>query len=196
MVCGSILLGRRALAGKRGNESPAPNFWVPDCAAGLISEIANRSDCNQRSAGTLSPNADHWSGHAIGRSIRRLTPKPRGSRPSIAASTRAGQRKVSETVRRIQRSVLPSRAASDSMVWVGMVVSSSSPIENGFVHLPETAHWLADYLHELTMFPAGRYDDQVDSTAQALAWTKIRPPGWRWSEYCRQQLERANGTVS
>ena len=29
-------------------------------------------------------------------------------------------------------------------------------IENGFVHLPETAHWLADYLHELTMFPAGR----------------------------------------
>jgi hypothetical protein len=69
-------------------------------------------------------------------------------------------------------------------------------IENGFVHLPETAHWLADYLHELTMFPAGRYDDQVDSAAQALAWTKIRPPGWGWSEYCREQLERAKGTVS
>jgi phage terminase large subunit-like protein len=50
-------------------------------------------------------------------------------------------------------------------------------IDNGFVHLPETAHWLADYLNELTMFPAGRYDDQVDSAAQALAWTKIRPPG-------------------
>jgi DNA-binding transcriptional LysR family regulator len=46
--------------------------------------------CNQRAAGALSPNADHWSGHAIGRSIRRLTPKPRGSRPSIAALTRAG----------------------------------------------------------------------------------------------------------
>jgi hypothetical protein len=56
--------------------------------------------------------------------------------------------------------------------------AQTATIENGFVHLPETAHWLADYLHELTMFPAGRYDDQVDSTAQALAWTKIRPPGW------------------
>ena len=74
--------------------------------------------------------------------------------------------------------------------------SQTATIENGFVHLPETAHWLADYIHELIMFPAGRHDDQVDSTAQALAWTKIRPPGWGWSEYCREQLERANGAVS
>jgi phage terminase large subunit-like protein len=36
---------------------------------------------------------------------------------------------------------------------------------DGFVDVPETAHWLADYLRELIMFPAGRYDDQVDSTA-------------------------------
>ena len=40
--------------------------------------------------------------------------------------------------------------------------AQTATIENGFVHLPETAHWLADYLHELTMFPAGRHDDQVD----------------------------------
>ena len=38
------------------------------------------------------------------------------------------------------------------------------------MHLPREAHWLADYLHELVTFPRGRYDDQVDSTAQALAW--------------------------
>ena len=63
--------------------------------------------------------------------------------------------------------------------------SQTATIENGFVHLPETAHWLADYLQELTLFPAGRYDDQVDSTAQALAWTKTRPPGWGLMEYYR-----------
>jgi predicted phage terminase large subunit-like protein len=63
--------------------------------------------------------------------------------------------------------------------------SQTAAIENGFVHLPETAHWLADYLHELIMFPTGRYDDQVDSTAQALAWTKIRPLGSGWLEHCR-----------
>ena len=29
-------------------------------------------------------------------------------------------------------------------------------IENGFVHLPETAPWLGEYLHELAVFPKGK----------------------------------------
>ena len=49
-------------------------------------------------------------------------------------------------------------------------------IENGFVHLPQTAPWLAEYLHELAVFPHGRYDDQVDSTAQFLDWFKMSSP--------------------
>ena len=32
--------------------------------------------------------------------------------------------------------------------------------------------WLAEYLHELTVFPKGKHDDQVDSTAQMLDWFK------------------------
>jgi hypothetical protein len=110
MVCGVYSAGTTGLGRRTRKWVSDAEFWVPDCGAGLISEIAKGSDCNQRSAGALSPNADHWSRHAIGRSIRRLTPKPRGSRPSIAALTRVGQRKASEIVRRIQRSVLPSRA--------------------------------------------------------------------------------------
>jgi predicted phage terminase large subunit-like protein len=50
--------------------------------------------------------------------------------------------------------------------------AQTAMIENGFVHLPREAGWLADYLHELTMFPKGRHDDQVDSTAQMLDWFK------------------------
>jgi predicted phage terminase large subunit-like protein len=68
--------------------------------------------------------------------------------------------------------------------------AQTATIENGFVHLPTSAPWLADYLHELTVFPNGRHDDQVDSTAQALAWTKLRPPGWGIFEYYRLQYER------
>jgi hypothetical protein len=63
------------------------------------------------------------------------------------------------------------------------------------VHLPNDAHWLADFLHELTVFPNGRYDDQVDSTAQALAWTKLRPPSWGIFEFYRQEHERATGKL-
>ena len=48
----------------------------------------------------------------------------------------------------------------------------SSTIENGFVHLPEKAEWLPEYLHELTTFPKGKHDDQTDSTSQALDWVR------------------------
>jgi predicted phage terminase large subunit-like protein len=50
--------------------------------------------------------------------------------------------------------------------------AQTAVMENGFVYLPTTAPWLADYLHELTTFPKSTYDDQVDSTAQALAWIR------------------------
>jgi predicted phage terminase large subunit-like protein len=50
--------------------------------------------------------------------------------------------------------------------------SVTGTIENGFVHLPDKAAWLGEYLHELTTFPKGKYDDQADSTSQALDWFK------------------------
>jgi len=50
--------------------------------------------------------------------------------------------------------------------------AQTAMIENGFVHLPKEAPWLAPYLHELATFPKGRHDDQVDSTAQMLDWFK------------------------
>ncbi len=50
--------------------------------------------------------------------------------------------------------------------------AQTAMIENGFVYIPETAPWLAEYLHEMTVFPKGKHDDQVDSTAQFLDWFK------------------------
>jgi len=52
--------------------------------------------------------------------------------------------------------------------------AQTAAIENGFVWLPDAAPWLADYVAELTAFPAGRHDDQVDSTSQALAWARAK----------------------
>ena len=50
--------------------------------------------------------------------------------------------------------------------------SVTNMIENGFVHIPDQSVWLAEYLHELSTFPNGKHDDQVDSTSQALDWFK------------------------
>ena len=54
------------------------------------------------------------------------------------------------------------RLAADKVVRL----HAQTAIENGFVFLPDEA---ACTLAELTLFPAGRHDDQVDPTAQALA---------------------------
>jgi len=58
-------------------------------------------------------------------------------------------------------------------------------IENGFVHIPEEASWLAEYLHELTVFPRGKHDDQADSTAQFLEWYKKPGPNDGYYEWLR-----------
>ena len=68
--------------------------------------------------------------------------------------------------------------------------AQTAMIENGFVRIPEMAPWLAEYLHELTVFPKGKHDDQVDSTAQFLDWFKKPYPGQGILEYYRMRAER------
>ena len=67
--------------------------------------------------------------------------------------------------------------------------AQTAMIEN-FVHIPETAPWLDEYLHELTVFPKGKHDDQVDSTAQFLDWFKKPFPGQGIFEFYRMRAER------
>src|SRR5262249_9530442 len=62
-------------------------------------------------------------------------------------------------------------------------------IENGFVYIPERAPWLAEYLHEMTVFPNGKHDDQVDSTAQFLDWFKRPVPYQGLLDYYRMMTE-------
>jgi predicted phage terminase large subunit-like protein len=69
--------------------------------------------------------------------------------------------------------------------------AQTAMIENGFVYIPETAPWLAEYLHEMTVFPNGRHDDQVDSTAQFLDWFKTPMPHWGLFELYRSMTEKS-----
>jgi predicted phage terminase large subunit-like protein len=70
--------------------------------------------------------------------------------------------------------------------------SVTSTIENGFAHLPDRAGWLGEYLHELTCFPKGKYDDQADSTSQALDWFKQQSMTQVYGliEYLKKEAEK------
>lgn len=77
------------------------------------------------------------------------------------------------------------------------MANQTALIESGRVLIPDEAPWLAEFLHELVMFPNGRYDDQVDSTSQGLAQLNYRHiPGWNVREYYRQESERILGRGS
>jgi hypothetical protein len=67
--------------------------------------------------------------------------------------------------------------------------SQTGVIESGFIQILETAPWLAEYLHEMTVFPKGKHDDQVDSTALFLDWYKRPFPNQGYYEYMRQRAQ-------
>jgi len=55
-----------------------------------------------------------------------------------------------------------------------MRLHAQSPnFENGRVLLPVNAPWLGEYVRELTTCPGSKYDDQVDSTTQALDYLRL-----------------------
>ena len=71
---------------------------------------------------------------------------------------------------------------------VSRMSTTSNMIENGFVHVPAQADWLGPYYHELESFPKGTYDDQVDSTSQALDWIKQNSSPFWYLEVVREEF--------
>jgi predicted phage terminase large subunit-like protein len=63
---------------------------------------------------------------------------------------------------------IESYAPNPGMDKVTRFSGQSLKFEKGQVYLPKEADWLEEYVRELTGFPGSKYDDQVDSTSQAL----------------------------
>jgi predicted phage terminase large subunit-like protein len=58
-------------------------------------------------------------------------------------------------------------------------------LEQGQVGVPEHAPWLEAYLQEMGAFPNSKFDDQVDSTSQALLTLDKRPLQLRHISRCK-----------
>jgi len=89
---------------------------------------------------------------------------------AVAVEDKAsGQSLIQELQRDTNIPVLPFKVDSDK---VARAYAVTPLIEAGRVYLPENAPWLFDYIEELSAFPNGEYDDQVDSTTQALSFMR------------------------
>jgi phage terminase large subunit-like protein len=81
---------------------------------------------------------------------------------------------------------IPCQPAGDKVTRLSGV---SARIERGEVHLPVSAPWLVDFLHELLAFPNGRHDDQADALSQLLTWD-LRPQGMTISQAAIDSISR------
>jgi predicted phage terminase large subunit-like protein len=92
---------------------------------------------------------------------------------TILIEDKASGTQVIQDLRRDGLSIVePCKPVTDKQIRMS---GRAAIIEAGAVHVPREAHWLPEYLHELAVFPNGKYDDQVDSTSQALE--AIHNPG-------------------
>jgi predicted phage terminase large subunit-like protein len=81
----------------------------------------------------------------------------------------SGQSLVQSLQAETRLPVLPVKPLGDKVARASAI---SPLVEAGRVHLPESASWLADFLDEISSFPAAPHDDQVDALAQALAYMR------------------------
>jgi len=116
---------------------------------------------------------DVWRGRAEFPELKRIAEslyerdKPVAVLVEDAAS---GQSLIQEFQRETRIPLLPVKADRDKVV---RTYSVTPLFEAGRVYLPEWAPWLYDYVEELSAFPSGQFDDQVDSTTQALNWLNV-----------------------
>jgi len=82
-------------------------------------------------------------------------------------------RAIAQDLRRTSAACRP-RLYKPRIEKIARMQARSVMFETGRVLLPREAPWLAGYLEELLGFPNSRFDDQVDSTSQALDWIQQR----------------------
>lgn len=79
----------------------------------------------------------------------------------------SGQSLIQELKRETRLPIIPRKVDTDKVIRAYAVTPL---IEAGKVFLPEYAPWLLDYIQELSAFPNGEHNDQVDSTTLGLRY--------------------------
>lgn len=115
-------------------------------------------------------HARHWNAHVI-----------------LVEDAASGAQLLQELIHEAGLNVRAVKPVGDKVMRLR---AQTAYIDNGQVFIPADAPpWLEPYLHELEMFPNGKYADQVDSTSQALG--HIGPPTSfdTWGAYLQGEIE-------
>ena len=100
----------------------------------------------------------------------------------------SGQSLIQELKRDTRLPILAIKVDSDK---VSRAYAVTPLIETGRVFLPESAPWLVDYVDSMANFPNATYDDDVDSTTQALNYLRGGDAGGVFEYYRRLAAAQA-----
>jgi predicted phage terminase large subunit-like protein len=81
----------------------------------------------------------------------------------------SGQSLIQELRRESKLSVIPYKVDRDK---VARAYSVTPMIEGGRVYLPEWGSWVEDYIADMSSFPSGLHDDDVDATTVGLSYCR------------------------
>lgn len=102
------------------------------------------------------------------RKVRQLAHE-QGAHKVLIEDTSAGTQLIQDFRREGFTAVQGIRPKGDKAT---RMLAQTPDIESGKVFLPQHASWLAEFEHELAMFPKGRHSDQADSLSQALDYVR------------------------
>ncbi len=89
---------------------------------------------------------------------------------AILIEDKASGQSIAQDMRREgQLPIITLQPKGDKLVRVARITPM---IEAGLVALPLYAPWLAAFEAEITAFPGGAHDDQVDALSQYLGWVR------------------------
>jgi predicted phage terminase large subunit-like protein len=105
----------------------------------------------------------------------------------VVEDSSAGTPLIQELRRDGVYNVKPIKAIKDKQMRIR---AQTAVMENGLVVLPKEAPWLPAYETEMMLFPHAAHDDQVDSTAQALAYWQQELQEPNLLVFMRMEMER------
>ena len=89
----------------------------------------------------------------------------------------SGQSLIQDLKRGTMLPIVPVKVDKDKETRAWAAVGMA---ESGNVYLPNNAPWLNSFIDELSRFPAGEYDDQLDGTTQLINYVRVPAPMGIW----------------
>lgn len=134
---------------------------------------------------------DRWIGRVAFPDLKRVAIQQYDKhRPSVVLveDKASGQSLIQELKQSTKIPIHPVKVDRDKVSRANAI----TPLcESGRVFLPENAPWVAEYIDQMSVFPAGAHDEDPDVTSQALNYLSHGGGSLGWLDWMKEEYDKA-----